>query len=233
MSVRDDDDTKPRRRRAPLPPAAPPAAAEPVVLSLRDVAMPPPPDTPVEQTDSEFVLSDDEVQPEPWLGDPDAERAAQRAARRAQVRRDRFRGATAGDAEADVPQVLVIDADETSRAPLCALLESFGFAVTPTGALPAAEPPWPYVAMFVDGATRTDEGGDAIELAKQLRALARELGDTKSVLVLVAQALSSVDRVRAGLAGCDETVLKPLARGNVARALDVRGVALPSDSRRV
>lgn len=232
MSERDDDDPKPRRRRAPLPPAAAPAAAEPVVLSLRDVTMPPPPDARVEQTDSEFVLSDDEVQPEPWLGDPDAERAAQRAARRAQVRRDRFRGAPGADAD-DVPQVLVLDADAASRQPLCELLESFGFQVTSSAALPAAEPPWPYVAVFVDFATRTDDDGDGIELAKQVRELARELGDARSVMVLVAQQLSSIDRVRAGLAGCDETVLKPLTRGNVARALDTRGVALPSDSRRV
>jgi hypothetical protein len=52
-------------------------------------------------------------------------------------------------------------------------------------------------------------------------------------LVLVAARLQPTDRVRAALAGCDETILKPMSRGVVARVLDVRGISLPSDERRV
>jgi hypothetical protein len=43
--------------------------------------------------------------------------------------------------------------------------------------------------------------------------------------------LKPTDRVLAELAGCEETILKPVTRTSVAAALDSRGVALPADRR--
>jgi hypothetical protein len=51
------------------------------------------------------------------------------------------------------------------------------------------------------------------------------------LLVLASAALQPMDRVRAELAGCDETIVKPVTRGSVAGALDKRGIALPVDPR--
>ena len=92
--------------------------------------------------------------------------------------------------------------------------------------------PWPYAAVFVDRALGTAAGGDGIDLCNQVREHSRLPGERKPMLVLVAQQLQSTDRVRAGLAGCNEIVLEPITRGSVAAALEARGVALPSDARR-
>jgi CheY-like chemotaxis protein len=205
---------------------------EPLFITLRDVELPPPV-TASRPGDEGLVQSDAELQSVPWLGDPEAERAEQRAARRAQVRRDRFRAAAdAARSEPAAPQVLVLDADPASSGPLCELLQGFGFEVVVLPEMPIQPAPWPYVAIFVDAARTAPDGVDGIDLCKQVRELSRAPGGTTPVLVLVTQPLKPVDRVRAQLAGCDETVYKPWARGSVARVLDARGIALPSDARR-
>jgi hypothetical protein len=239
--------------RARLPPAAEPEAP-PLSITLRDVEVPPPEPAADAPADEELVRSDPEARPVPWLGDPQADRAAQRAARRAQVRRDRVRdrepatpsatvtatpsaavtaSATATASAPNAAELLVLCAAEADCGELCTLLRNFGFAVRVMPAPPALAAPWPHGAVFVAMTMRTGDGGDAIDLCSQVRENSRLPGTLKPVLVLVAEQLSATDRVRAGLAGCNEILLGPATRGSVARVLEARGVALPSDARRV
>lgn len=212
------------------PASAQPSEEAPFVLTLRDVGVPSPPADRVEPADSGMVLSDAELQPEPYLGDPDADRAAQRTARRAQVRRERQRDiSTDGPA---APEMLVIGADEASCSELGALLRAFGFGVQQAAVPPALPAPWPFVAVFVVAPIRTADGGDAFDLCNHVRESSRLPGEKKPLLVLAAQQLSSTDRVRAGLAGCHEVLLGAATRGSVAQLLDARTIALPSDARR-
>jgi hypothetical protein len=207
------------------PPAEP--EAEPFSITLRDVEIPPLPEIDHTQSSEELVRSDPEARAEPYLGDPDADRTAQRAARRAEVRRERARDAAAADVPS-APEMLVLSADEAACSELCELLRAFGFGVQVMPAAPALPAPWPFVAVFVDATTAT---GDAIELCNQARESGRLPGEVKPVLLLVAQQLSATDRVRAGLAGCNEILLGAVTRGSVARVLEARGIKLPSDSR--
>lgn len=215
-------------------PKAVPAAADteaPLVLTLRDVEVPGLPAPTAAPGDDGLVRSDTELQPEPYLGDPDADRAAQRAARRAQVRRDRHREVAAEAPKA--PEMLVLGADQPSCSELCTLLRGFGFGVQATARPPALPAPWPFVAVFVAMPMHTAEGGDTFDLCNQVRESSRLPGQKKPLLVLATQQLSSTDRVRAGLAGCHEILLGPITRSSVAQLLDARGIALPSDARRV
>ena len=204
----------------------------PFSITLRDIEI----EQPLDATDStvheEFVQSDAEARREPWLGDPQAERSEQRAARRAQVRLDRLRDAHDTAPAPTVPEVLVLAADTRADAPLCELLQAFGFTVNVLGQLPESPAPWPFVAVFVDVTRGVAGGGDAIELCNDVRERSRLPGTLKPALMLVADQLGSIERVRAGLAGCNEILLGPLTRGHVARALEARAIALPSDARR-
>ncbi len=151
------------------------------------------------------------------------------------MRRDRVRAAlpdaTVG-APSDVPEALVLGADAAACGELCALLQGFGFGVQVTAVMPALQAPWPFVAVFVSAALRDSDGGDAIDVCNRVRESSRRPGETKPVLVLVALQLSATDRVRAGLAGVQEVLRGAPTRGSDAKALDARGVALPSDARR-
>jgi hypothetical protein len=202
-----------------------------------------PPSAPAPPTAASLVMSDPEPRPEPDPGDPDADRAAQRAARRAQVRRDRVRDTaseTAGTPPAHegvpdkpaTPQVLVLSADDDAGGELCGLLRVFGFDVQQMAAPPTLPAPWPFVAVFVTSPMRSVDGGDAIDLCNHVRETSRLPGEKKPVLVLAALQLTATDRVRAGLAGCNEILLGSPTRGAVAQLLDARGIALPSDARR-
>jgi hypothetical protein len=284
----------------------------PLILTLRDVEVPPPPTQASTPVDDGLVLSDTELQPEPYLGDPDADRAAQRTARRAQVRKDRLRETTpdaglvaaAGSPEAiaasrpvpqapavsalpaldaiptesavpvarattqassappvsatppasakptasptspaaagsrqavtapTTPAILVLRVTGADPDPLCDQLKAFGFDVQVRQDLPHLPAPWPFVAVFIDQALRPVDGGDAIDLCNEVRERSRLPGVLKPVLVLVADQLSATNRVRAGLAGCNEILLGGITRGTVAQVLDTRGIKLPSDSRR-
>ena len=209
--------------------AAAPADA-PFVLTLRDVQVPLPATDRADPLDSGLVLSDAQLRPEPYLGDPDADRAEQRDARRAQVRRDRQRDAAADGPQA--PEMLVLSANEAACSELCALLRAFGFGVRVMPAPPALPAPWPFVAVFVTMPIHTAQGGDAFDLCNQVRESSRLPGDARPLLVLATMQLSATDRVRAGLAGCHEILLGPATRGSVAQLLDARAIALPSDARR-
>ena len=207
------------------------AAEAPLILTLRDVEVPLPPTRTSTPVDDGLVLSDTELQPEPYLGDPDADREAQRAARRAQVRRDRHREVAADAPKA--PEMLVLSADERSCSELCTQLRAFGFAVQVMAQPPAMPAPWPFVAVFVTTPIGTADGGDLFDLCNRVREDSRLPGQTKPLLVLATPQVSATDRVRAGLAGCHEILIGAVGRGAVAQLLDARGITLPSDARRV
>jgi CheY-like chemotaxis protein len=163
-------------------------------------------------------------------------RAEQKASRRAEVRHRRLRKTQSNDGGAPTAQaVLVIEPDDTARDQLCDLLRAFGFAVhavaDPAEASALATSRF-FAAIFVD-IDAAPPGGDGIDLCKHVREVRQSSDTYASILVLVAARLQPTDRVRAALAGCDETILKPMSRGVVARMLDVRGISLPSDERRV
>lgn len=227
-------------------PAGPPEAP-PLVITLRDIQEPSaghPAATPPAEV---MLLSDLEVRPPvAFHAAPDdpsaaladaAARAEQKAAKRARVRRARLRGASNAEQTPLVtPDVLLLDNDIVARDQLHNLLRGFGFGVVlATDATDACAlvVSWPFVAAFIDVETLAEADGDGIDLCKQIRELStrHSHGNTALVLVLVGDQLSPVDRVRARLAGCDETILKPFTRGSVAGVLDARGVALPSDAR--
>jgi len=230
-----------RMAEAPPQPAAVEPPAETLVVSdsgfgpdaygdSAHTAEAPPLPAALEPRAETLVASDIEARPAPYLGDPDADRAAQRAARRAQVRRERQRDAP--PVEEAPPDVLVLGADPAACDPLCAQLRAFGFAVQCLSAAPPLPAPWPFVAVFVAPPVQAADGGDAIDLCHQVRESSRLPGEKKPVLVLAAPQLSATDRVRAGLAGCNEILLGAPTRGAVAQLLDARGIALPSDARR-
>jgi CheY-like chemotaxis protein len=157
-------------------------------------------------------------------------RAAWKVARRGGVRRSRL--ARSAGAVADV---LVLDRDDSARHPLCALLQAFGFNVhAAAGAIEAAAlaAERTVVAAFLDVALDGSDGGAGLDLTRRLSTLAPPNGASHPLLVLVSARLGPIDRVRAELAGFDEMLAKPVNRGSVARVLDSRGIALPSDARR-
>ena len=203
----------------------------PLALTLRDVEPVRPPGAPERPRELEgLVMSDPGARQAPWLGDPQAERAEQRDARRAQVRRDRRHDDDAGEASRS-PEMLLLCAESDEGSALCQLLRAFGFAVQVRATLPDLPAPWPFVAVFVDRALRLD-GSDGIELCHQTRERSRLPGERRPLLILSAATLSATDRVRAGLAGCNEILVGPVTRGALAGVLDARGIALPSDARR-
>lgn len=209
--------------------------------TLTDVAVPPVAPPPLPSIDPlpthevELLVSDPTTQSDPWLGDPVAERAAQRAARRAQVRRERARhaaDATQAVQQQSTPAMLLLAPINAARGPLHELLAGFGFEVQAMQALPELPAPWPFAVVFVDAALRGGDGSDAIDLCNQVRERARLPGERRPALMLVAESLSATDRVRAGLAGCNEVLVGAVTRGGVAGVLEARGIALPSDARR-
>lgn len=131
------------------------------------------------------------------------------------------------------PAILLLRADTTDPDPLSDQLRAFGFDVQVRSQPPDLPAPWPFVAVFVDLALHPADGGDAIDLCNEVRECSRLPGVLKPVLVLVADQLTPTNRVRAGLAGCNEILLGEITRGGVARVLDTRGITLPSDARRV
>ena len=230
------------------PSAATSPEAPPLVITLRDIQEPPAARKASPPPNEVMLLSDLEPQPPMRFdgspggstGAPLADAAARaelKAAKRAKVRRARLRSASTAEPSGGVmPDVLLLDSDIAARDQLHNLLRGFGFGVvlaTDAADACALVVSWPFVAAFIDIDAETDGQGDGIDLCKQVRALsARQADDAAAlVLVLVGSQLRAVDRVRARLAGCDEAILKPFTRGNVASVLDARGVALPSDAR--
>lgn len=173
-------------------------------------------------------------QPQP-LHDPkaaeDAHHAA-KAAARAAARRARQAAERAGAGALEpLRDVLVFDTDPQTNAVLCRLLLQFGFephAAASLAQVDLALAAHPFAAMFLDIAL--DDPG--VALLRRARELPVPAGHPAPALLLLASRLDAAERVAAALAGLPGPLLKPLSRGDVARALVDGGVALPSDARR-
>ncbi|MBK6469370.1 MAG: response regulator [Betaproteobacteria bacterium] len=153
-----------------------------------------------------------------------------KAARRAAVRQARR---ASGSPKHTVSDVLVMDADATTRYQLDDLLGSFGFRVRPVATMAQAALLagfHPFAAVFVAVPPGAIDGA-AQDLFERVHEVARSAGVAPPVRVLVAAQWSPVDRVRAELVGCEATLAQPASRRDVARVLDANGVVLPRDPR--
>ncbi len=156
-----------------------------------------------------------------------AKAAARAKARRARQASDRTEPATAEP----LRDALVLDADEVANTLLCALLERFGFqvhSVKTTAEAAAQLEQRAFAAVFLD--IGLDDAG--VAFVQQIRAMPALGPHAKPALLMLATRLDPTDRVRATLAGLSEPLVKPLGRGDVARALECAGVMLPADARR-
>ena len=246
---------------APAPPAPPAPSAPPAIaITLREVEAASPanvlwPAAKARVATEELVMSDHEMRPAPQrrVGPavppvvaraavpaapapalPKAVHAKVKADRRAAVRKSRLRGTPSSPGVTLVTEVLVFDAHDGERDRLSSLLRGFGFGVHAVGQVDRAmalATSRHFVAAFVDIALDGADGGGGIDLCKLVRAHGHRTGGGETLLVLATARLQPMDRVRAELAGCDETVIKPVTRGSVAGVLDARGIALPTDPR--
>jgi CheY-like chemotaxis protein len=165
---------------------------------------------------------------------PNTVRAKRKAERRAAVRRSRLRGKPAEHGASTITEVLVFDAHDGDRDRLCSLLRDFGFGVRATGRADEASSlaaSHTFVAAFVDIVPDAADGSAGLDLCQQVRASGGCRRGTDTLLILTATRLTPMDRVRAELAGCEETLVKPVTRGSVAGVLDSHGIALPIDRR--
>ena len=155
-----------------------------------------------------------------------------KAAARAKARRARLASGRAEPGAAEpLRDALVLDADGVANTLLCALLERFGFEAhsVPTVAEAVAQlERRPFAAVFLDIAL--DDAG--VALLQQIRGLPAPWPHAGPAVLMVTSHLDPAERVRAALAGIGEPLVKPLARGAVARALEGAGVVLPADARR-
>ena len=167
------------------------------------------------------------------------QRAAKDAARGA-VRRARLASHRAGQAPtALLRDVLVLDADAEAGASLCALLEHFGFNAYSVRSIAQAIERLterPFAACFLDIALGgIDQGADpgaGVALLQRIHERPLPEDHPAAVVLMMTAQLHPADRVRAALAGLAAPLVKPLSRGDVARALEGSGVALPTDARR-
>jgi CheY-like chemotaxis protein len=198
--------------RAPAPPIELPTLDDVVVL----------PQAPIEAA---------AMIPPSMPGSPSPQSAA-KAAARAKARRARLASDRATPQQAEpLHDVLVLDADTVSNTLLCALLERFGFqahAVSTLAQVEAQLAERPFAAIFLD--MPLDDAG--VALLQQIRALPAPWPHAGPAVLLVSARLDPAGRVHAALAGLTEPLIKPLGRGDVARALEGSGVTLPADARR-
>ena len=131
--------------------------------------------------------------------------------------------------------VLVLDPNESVRSAACQLLEGFGFKplqAPDTTAAMALLTDHVVAAAFVDIAFEDADDGSTLALCHALKPPGAAPGSKPAALVLVSSTVSPVGKVRARMAGFDAVISKPARRGDVARALEACGVAMPSDARR-
>lgn len=164
----------------------------------------------------------------------DLSRRDAKAAKRGAVRRARLsRSEDTPGAGVAMPQdVLVLDADPSTSAQLHDLLDRFGFGVVVVCSVEEARRESTgrvFVAHFLDIAL---DSADALDLLVSIRAQAMQKKRAEPEVFMVASQLEPADRVRAALAGIGTPLLKPVTRGDLARALEGRGVSLPADARR-
>ncbi len=158
---------------------------------------------------------------------------AAKAAARAAARRARLAGARAESAPVEpLRDVLVLDPDPLASRRLCELLERFGFRPHAVAWIDEAAEQLtarPFAAVFLDIAL--DDVG--VALLQQARELPAPPGHRGPAVLMTVARLDPAERVRAALAGIAAPLVKPLARGDVARALEAAGVVLPADARRL
>ena len=156
--------------------------------------------------------------------------AAAKAAARAKARRARLANDDRRLAE-PLREALVLDADAPTNRWLCTLLGRFGFIPYAVASIAQAEAQLalrPFAAIFLD----IPLNGTGVALLHRIRALPAPWPHAGPAVLMVAEQLDPTDRVRAVLAGLAEPLIKPLGRGDVARALEGAGVVLPTDARR-
>jgi CheY-like chemotaxis protein len=162
----------------------------------------------------------------PDSADDDAARRRRKAERRASMRRAQ-RGV---DGPPPTRDALVLEADPPARAQLCQWLDLFGFRTALAVSVPEAEGlslRRPQAAVFLG----VGHGVDGEAAAALCRRLQRARQDRPRALIAVLDAGAHADRVRLQLAGADAVLLRPVGRGDVARALGACGLALPNDPR--
>lgn len=163
-----------------------------------------------------------------------AERAEAKAAARRRSRRARL--AQAGRAGAESLRDVLLLGPEHADASLTAQLEAFGFQVHPAtysaDAL-ALIAQMPFAALFLDVAPGSDEDMDGLELCMEIKQQRIALAGPVPPVFLLANRDSAAGRVRSELAGCDALLIRPVTRGDAARALEACDVALPADERRI
>ena len=172
----------------------------------------------------------------PQPAPPQVVRGAAKAARRAAVRRARIATSPRrSGAIADSVDLLILDESEGARTELAALLEGFGFLVYPAcgvlqaGALLAARP---FAAVLLNIVFDGSNHSAGAALCQRVKSAHSPVAGRPPALIVIAERARSVDRVRAELAGADAFLVKPLVRGEVVRALEDCGIALPLDPRR-
>lgn len=193
-----------------------------------------PPPAPEVQAASSLPLGP--TSPAPIVEQRSKARTAARAAARAAARRARLANAERGEAADPTPDVLVLDDSEIAQAHLCRLLTDFGFRAH---AVPSGQEALDLLArqafsvVFFDVQLDEHDDNDGIDLCHRVKHQMPERNGSVPAVVIVSGQARAADRVRAGLAGCDIYLTKPLSRGSVARALESCGIALPSDARRL
>jgi CheY-like chemotaxis protein len=201
----------------PFAPSSEPAAAAAPELTADPFAPAPPPETP----------------PTPEV----EERRAAKAAARAAARRARLAHTHTDPGQLEqMRDVLVLDADEAASTHLGELLDRFGFRVHAVRSVAHAADVLarrPLVAAFLDIALDGADGGNGVALLKTIQDLPQLVGHPSPAVLIVAAQLDPADRVRAALAGVPVPLVKPVSRGDVARALEACDVVLPADARRV
>jgi len=197
-------------------------------LSLRsdlDLPAPSEPDGPVTVTDPMPLVADADAPRHP---PPLPDRAAQKASRRARVRRAQLRQRLPADGVL-ATDVLVLEADAGARAELCQWLETFGFRTHLASSAAEAEALSLRVANV---AVFLGLGRDATAAADLCRRLRERVRHRPQALIAIGDRDRHADRVRMELAGADAVLLRPVGRGDVARTLEACSVVLPRDPRR-
>ena len=87
----------------------------------------------------------------------------------------------------------------------------------------------PFAAIFLD--MPLDDAG--VALLQRIRELPTPAERPGPAVLMVAAQLDPAERVLAALAGLGAPLIKPLGRGDVARALESAGVPFPVDARRL
>jgi len=160
------------------------------------------------------------------------ERAAAKAAARRASRQARLLQ-TQGAASGAPHDVLVLDPTPGPVA-LSSVLEAFGFTVHHADDVAAAMAILERTALaaaFIDPSAQDVTGIDGLDLCQRIKHRQVPMAGATPAVMLTADRDSASGRVRASLAGCDVFLVRPIERGDAARALESCKVALPADAR--